>query len=97
MTDTVTVKLSKPISFNGETWTEISVRPAILADMLAVDDVQGAAHKTAAVYASICGMPFAAFIRLEAIDYVKIAEEAEAMSGNVFAPASEATGAESQG
>lgn len=97
MTDSLTIKLSKPISFSGETWAEISVRPAILADMLAADEVEGSASKQAAIYASICGVPFAAFTRLAAADYAKIVAEADAVAGNVSAPVPEATGAESQG
>lgn len=92
------IKLSKPISHDGKTWDEVTVRPATLGDMLAADLVQGEQTKQAAIYASICGIPLPAFRQLAAPDYVTIATAADAMAGNpTSAPAPKATGAGSQG
>lgn len=91
---TKTIKLTKPISHAEKTWNEVTVRPATLGDMLAADLVQGEQTKQAAIYASVCDVPFPAFRQLEATDYIKIATEADALAGNVSAPAPMATGAE---
>lgn len=95
---TKTIKLTKPISHDSKTWNEVTVRPATLGDMLAADLVQGEQTKQAAIYASVCEVPFPAFRQLAAPDYIKIATEADGLAGNPTSePPPEATGAGSAG
>jgi hypothetical protein len=90
---TKTIKLSKPITHESKTITEVTVRAATLGDMLMADLVQGETSKSAAIYATICGLPLPAFKQLLAADYMKIVAEADALSGEASAPAQEAAGA----
>lgn len=92
-----TFKLSEKVTFNGETLTEVTFRKPLLADMLAADRVEGEKSKEAAIYASVCGVSFDLFIRIEAADYMTIVAKADAFAGEASAPAPEVTGAESQG
>lgn len=97
MTDPASLNLSEPISFNGESFSQVTVRKPTLADMLAADRVEGEKSKEAAIYASICGIPFDTFTRISPSDYMAIVAAADAKAGEASAPAQEATGAESQG
>lgn len=97
MSDPATIKLSEPISFNGESWAEVTVRKPTLADMLAADRVEGEKSKEAAIYASICGIDFDTFIRMAPTDYMAVVAAADAQAGESSAPAPEAAGAESLG
>lgn len=92
MHETTTIRLSKPIEHDGQTLTEITVRPATLGDMLMADLVQGEQTKQAAIYSSIAGVPLPAFRQLAPADYVKIVDAADALSGNGSAAAPEAPG-----
>lgn len=94
---TKTIKLTRPIKHDDKTWSEVTIRSATLGDMLMADLVQGEQTKQAAIYASICGVPFPAFRQLEASDYVKIVAEADSLAGNPTSAPVAKTGVESQG
>lgn len=87
MTDTVTVKLSKPVEHNGTTYTELTFREATVGDMIAADSISGETGKIAAALASISGVPFQAFKKIGLRDMNAIMKAAGHLVGNEPAPA----------
>lgn len=53
MTETISVKLSRPIMHHGQEVAELTFREANVGDMIAADEVQGDFAKTAAMLASM--------------------------------------------
>ncbi|HEV7418172.1 MAG TPA: phage tail assembly protein [Tianweitania sediminis] len=86
MTDTVTVKLSKPITYNGQEMAELTFREASVGDMIAADGVDGDFAKTVTILASMGGVNLEAFKSLPARDLNKITKATASLLGNVDTP-----------
>jgi len=87
MTDTITVTLSRPLTVDKDQRTSLTFREAELGDMIAADAVSGEMGKTAAVLASMCGVPYPAFKRLSMADMNAVMAKVGHLLGNVLAPA----------
>jgi len=79
MTDTVTVKLSKPISFNGETIAELTFREATVGDARRADEVEGEFSKKVAIVAGMAGVSIEVIDRLPAREFERIMVEVDAV------------------
>jgi hypothetical protein len=86
MTDTVTVKLSRPIAHNSSELQELSFREANVGDMIAADEVTGDFAKTATMLASMAGIDVDTFKQLPLRDLNKITKATNGFLGNVDTP-----------
>lgn len=68
MTNTVTVALSTPINFNGETFNELTFREATAGDARRADEVSGEYSKMLAIIAGMAG------VSLDVIDRIPLRE-----------------------
>lgn len=68
MTDTITVKLSKLISFNGETFAELTFREATAGDARRAEEVTGEFSRSLAILAGMAG------VSLEVMDKIPLRE-----------------------
>lgn len=82
MTETISVKLSKPIEFNGSSIAELTFREANVGDMIAADEVQGDFAKTAIMLASMAGVDIDTFKQLPLRDLNKITKATSGFLGN---------------
>lgn len=57
MSTIVTVQLSQPISFNGESFSELTFREATAGDARHADEVVGEYSKMLAIMAGMAGVP----------------------------------------
>lgn len=78
MTDTVTAKLSKPISFNGETFTELTFRRTTVGDARRAGAYEDEPSQRVAIYASMAGVPMEAMDLMLASDFHRIVAEVDA-------------------
>ena len=77
-TDTITISLASPVTFNGERFAELTflrpdARMVRRACTYSVDIEAGPKAAAAALFASMCGMPLAAFKKVRVRDMVTIA------------------------
>ncbi len=79
MTDTVTIALSKPIEHDGRTIASLTLKEITVADLCASDLVDGATKKSAALLASITGIPLPLILRLPIADYSRAMEAIDRM------------------
>ncbi|WP_108459486.1 phage tail assembly protein [Devosia naphthalenivorans] len=86
MTDSVTVKLSKPITHNGEEISELTFHEATVGDMIAGDEVEGDFGKTVAILASMAGVSYEAFKAMRAGDINKVTKATTGLLGNADTP-----------
>ncbi len=86
--DTITVTLSRPLLFNGETFASLQFRSPRAKDLIAADREaeDGNLGRTVAALASMCGVPYAALQELEIEDLNKIVAEVGPLLGEL-APA----------
>jgi len=86
MNETITVKLSKPILDGDRAIAELSFREANVGDMIAADEVQGDFAKTAAILASMAGIPLDTFKMLAVRDLNAVTKATADFLGNVDTP-----------
>lgn len=75
-TDTITVQLSKPISFNGETATSLTFREPTAGDICLGDMVEGQFQKSLAIMAGMAGITLPLMKEVSARDLRRIEKEA---------------------
>lgn len=67
------ITLSKPVSFNGETFTELTFTEPDVGCLVDAEAAgEGQQTQMFALLASMCGMPFDAFRRVKASDLKRI-------------------------
>jgi hypothetical protein len=84
--ETITVNLTKPIAHGDKTWNALTFRALELGDMIMGDGFDGEVAKTAAILASMAGVPLPAFKHLTAADFKSVMETVGPLMGNEFAP-----------
>ena len=89
MSKPVTVKLSKPVEHNGETYEELTFREATVGDIMVGDSFKGEVSKTVAILASISEVPLPAFKKISARDMAAIMTKAGELLGNDATPLTE--------
>jgi hypothetical protein len=78
-----TIKLSAPISHDGKTWDQITLREVELGDMIAAESTGGGQMaQIAAILASISEIPIQAIRKMKATDMNRILDEAGDLLGN---------------
>lgn len=86
------IMLSKPVAFNGETFTELTfIEPDVGCLVDAEAAGEGAQTQMFALLASMCGMPFEAFRKVKASDLKRIIAATDDLVQN-FDQGGEATG-----
>ena len=86
MTNKITVQLSQPITDGENQITELSFREANVGDMIAADGIEGDFAKTAAILASMAGVPLQTFKQLPVRDLNKITQATAGFLGNGDTP-----------
>lgn len=84
--DTVTVTLSKPITYEGKTITELVLNEATAGDACLADSVQGDATKLLAIISGMCGQPLPALKLLKMTDYNAVLAKAVPLMGEPQQP-----------
>lgn len=79
MTDPVTVPLSKPIEHDDKTIASLTLKEMTVADLCASDLVDGPTKKSAALLASITGVPLPLILKLPIADYSRAMEAIDRM------------------
>lgn len=86
------ITLAKPVSFNGETFTELTfMEPDVGCLVDAEAAGEGTQTQMFALLASMCGMPFEAFRKVKASDLKRIIAETDSLVQN-FDQGGEVTG-----
>lgn len=85
--ETVTVPLSKPLTFGDgdqkKIWKELTFREATVADLIAAEKLaDGEIGLSAATLAIVAGVPFPIFVKLPARDMRAILAKAGHLLGN---------------
>lgn len=79
--------LSAPVEFNDKTYSELTFREALTADLMAADRFDGLTSKTAAILASMAEVPIQVFQKIKAKDFTKIMAETAYLMGEPETPA----------
>jgi hypothetical protein len=80
--NTITIKLSDPITHAGTEYKELSLRAAKTGDFAAADAVTGEFSKTLAVVAGMAGIPYPAAKEISMRDFTALIEQAAPLMGN---------------
>lgn len=81
MSVTVTVKLETPISFNGETFTELTFRKMKVKDLVAGDLIEGETAKSLAIYGSMAAVAAEVIAELEVDDFEALGDKVAPLMG----------------
>jgi hypothetical protein len=68
----VTVTLSEPVDFNGQTYTSLTFRKMRAKDVVASDLVEGATRKGFAIFASMANVPLPVIEELDIDDMEQV-------------------------
>jgi hypothetical protein len=83
MSNSVTVTLQRPIeSADGKTLGTLTFREADLGDLIAGDSFTGDTARSAAILASMAGIPYPVMKKVKAIDLAAILDQAGPLMGN---------------
>lgn len=83
MSDTVTVTLSKPVTHNETTISELTFREPTVGDLILGDQIgTGQLARMSAILASISDVPLPAFKKIGAKDFSKIVDATSELMGN---------------
>jgi len=82
MTDTVTVKLSKPVTHNEKTYAELNFREATVGDLMAGGIFKDETSQTMAVLAAISDTPLPVFKKVSVKDLKAIMSATAELMGN---------------
>ena len=83
----VTVTLDTPVTFNGETFAQLTLRKLKARDLVAGDLVTGEAHRAMAMFASMAGVPLGVIEELDIDDFERLGQEAAPLMGKSAAAA----------
>lgn len=81
MSETVTIKLETPVSFNGETFAELTFRKMKAKDLVAGDLVEGEIAKTLAIFGSMAGVPLAVMEQIDVDDFETLGDKVTPLMG----------------
>ena len=83
MTDTVTVQLSKPITHEGKTITELVFNEATVGDACLADSVKGETSKILAILSGMSGQPMPLLMKLSFPDFNKVVDATVPLMGEL--------------
>lgn len=86
MSDTVTVKLSKPVTHGETTISELTFREPTVGDLILGDQMTGQLAKMSAILASISDVPLPAFKKIGTRDFSAIVSATAGLLGNDKTP-----------
>lgn len=77
----ITVQLSEPVEYGGETYSELTFRKMKAKDLVASDDVDGDMRKSIAIFASMAGVPMDVIAEMDGDDFVQMGVEVAPLMG----------------
>lgn len=78
----LTIQLSKPVTHNEKTYSELTFREAQVGDFMVADSFSGQMSKTIATLAVMCDVPLPAFKKIGAADFNAILDKTKELLGN---------------
>ena len=82
MTEVIKVPLSKPVTHNEASYSELTFREATVGDYMASDQFKGEVSQNVAVLSAISDVPIPAFKKICAADYRRILDATKDLLGN---------------
>lgn len=80
--DTAVVPLADPLLVGGQTYTSLTLHRCRTKHLLAMDLVKGETRKSAALFASMAGVPLPVIEELTVDDFARVGEAAVPLLGN---------------
>lgn len=88
MTDPVTHTLKKPISFNGETFTDLTFNEPTAGDACRADLVEGEMQKSLAIMAGMADVDIAVLQKIPLREFTELAKKVAPLMGELPADGS---------
>lgn len=82
----ITVQLTRPIEFKGQTLSSLSFRSPKVGDLIAASEQANPLKQTMTLLARISGLDFETFQEIEAADLQAIVEQTGDLLGNEKSP-----------
>ncbi|MGY5801847.1 phage tail assembly protein [Rhizobium sp. LEGMi12c] len=82
MTEVVKLTLTKPVTHNEVTYSDLAFREATVGDYMAGDQFKGEISQNVAVLSAISDVPLPAFKKICAGDYRRILDATKDLLGN---------------